>query len=859
MGKWSTEENRKAQYEKSKLQKEKMEHMIQNLVQTWRDEPEQIAEMLEFGSRFYQYSLKNKMLIFKQNPNASYVQSYQAWEKLGAHIKKGEQGIRIYTPVDATVLKTKEGLVPLEHATKEQKELYKKGEIESITNTHFKLTSVFDISQTSYPVELYPKILSVGYSSDLHEKFIKGLKEYAVERLNCPIKTEDLKSITLRGYYRVDRHEIFINDKLQDTQYLSTLAHELGHALLHKVQSEKSPAQKELEADSLGIMLESRFGIQPTDSRKRHLKENYTKYMAEYQKDPERKESFPTVLQNVFREYNHQLPEIERYIGHYVPTIQSERNLPEIVASSQYEKIKENVGIIEYARMHGFELMKVGKYISMRDHDSVRIDPDRNCFWQNSGIGTNNAGSVIDFAANFVHNGDVHEALHELTGFTDDVTILPTLHTTMKKEIPSPVTSLKENLPEHSKNMHRAYAYLTKTRFIDPDVVHEFASNKMLYQDTRGNCVFVAYGSDNEPNFASFRGTLSDIKFLGDVRGSDYNRDFYINNHADKMIVTESVIDSMSVMSILKGQGEDYHAYDYLIQSGTEKYEAILTHLSENKKTEILLSLDHDKGGVRAMENITTLLEEHYPNLAVSYHVPEQECKDWNGQLTKAMKKMMPLQEVEYLGKKELPEIKKCAIQSSENVQEFKFHIRNGRHQYRLVQLGEKGLIEPMKLNGNSIYYDPKDLKALVPGMYDLISYKELEQMQQPVPTMKAGKLSIREIKVQDNLYIAVLETKTGIEEAIEKQKDMLFVQTGYAFDNTDEKHELNECAVNEFLAISGKQLNEIPEGMVFSEEVSIKQNKYQESEQIFLEQIQHQELEKNRNITIQPSVTLEL
>lgn len=67
-----------------------------------------------------------------------------------------------------------------------------------------------------------------------------------------------------------------LNDRLEDTQKLSTLAHELGHAvLLHQIGDEKSEHQKELEADALGIMLESYFGIEPTDSRRRHLAKHY--------------------------------------------------------------------------------------------------------------------------------------------------------------------------------------------------------------------------------------------------------------------------------------------------------------------------------------------------------------------------------------------------------------------------------------------------------------------------------------------------------------------------------------------------------------------------------------------------------
>ena len=56
--------------------------------------------------------------------------------------------------------------------------------------------------------------------------------------------------------------------------------------------------------------------------------------------------------------------------------------------------------------------------------------------------------------------------------------------------------------------------------------------------------------------------------------------------------MTESVIDAMSVMSILKGQNHDFQGYDYLVQAGTKKYDAVLTQLQEHPEVnEVLLAM----------------------------------------------------------------------------------------------------------------------------------------------------------------------------------------------------------------------------------------------------------------------------
>ena len=93
---------------------------------------------------------------------------------------------------------------------------------------------------------------------------------YAEARLACPVQVEDLSSISLRGAFYPMENKIRLNERLKDSQRLSTLAHELGHAMQHREMT-KSEAQMELEADALGIMMEQYLGFEPTEARKRHL------------------------------------------------------------------------------------------------------------------------------------------------------------------------------------------------------------------------------------------------------------------------------------------------------------------------------------------------------------------------------------------------------------------------------------------------------------------------------------------------------------------------------------------------------------------------------------------------------------
>ena len=52
--------------------------------------------------------------------------------------------------------------------------------------------------------------------------------------------------------------------------------------------------------------------------------------------------------------------------------------------SNVYQIIKEQIRIIDYAPRLGFTVKRKGKYYSLKEHDSVIIDPEKNCFWRNS-------------------------------------------------------------------------------------------------------------------------------------------------------------------------------------------------------------------------------------------------------------------------------------------------------------------------------------------------------------------------------------------------------------------------------------------------------------------------------------------
>ena len=54
---------------------------------------------LAFAGRFHKYSLRNQMLIYSQDPDATRVAGFHTWKTLGRRVRKGEHGLLIIVPM----------------------------------------------------------------------------------------------------------------------------------------------------------------------------------------------------------------------------------------------------------------------------------------------------------------------------------------------------------------------------------------------------------------------------------------------------------------------------------------------------------------------------------------------------------------------------------------------------------------------------------------------------------------------------------------------------------------------------------------------------------------------------------------
>lgn len=184
-------------------------------------------------------------------------------------------------------------------------------------------------------------------------------------------------------------------------------------------------------------------------------------------------------------------------------------------------------------------------------------------------------------------------------------------------------------LPEANKDMRRVFAYLTKTRFLDRDVVSAFARAKMIYEDVQyHNAVFVGYDADGIARHAHKRGTYTQGEpFKGNVDGCDPRYSFHYTSQSDMVYVFEAPIDLLSFISLYQ---KDWRRHSYVSLCGVAEH-ALVQLLTDNPQvTKIGLCLDNDKAGVPAGERIKGILAERgYGNVFSLF----SKQKDWNEDL----------------------------------------------------------------------------------------------------------------------------------------------------------------------------------------------------------------------------------
>ena len=161
---------------------------------------------LDVMGRFYHYSASNCLLIAMQRPDATRVAGYNAWDKqFQRHVKRGEKGIKIIAPASYTVPKQRVKCDPETGKPVLDQNGKPETEIVNVLVENYKITTVFDISQTEGK-----KLPEVVHELRANVKNYQKLLS-AIEKVSpVPIEFSEISGSSAKGYYDQMEKKIMI-------------------------------------------------------------------------------------------------------------------------------------------------------------------------------------------------------------------------------------------------------------------------------------------------------------------------------------------------------------------------------------------------------------------------------------------------------------------------------------------------------------------------------------------------------------------------------------------------------------------------------------------------------------------------
>ncbi|GAA1615775.1 MULTISPECIES: ImmA/IrrE family metallo-endopeptidase [Actinomycetes] len=223
---------------------------------------------LAFAARFRARSFSNTLLIWAQHaaayeagrvpePMPSYAAGYRQWQTLGRQVEKGQSGYMILAPVTGRFAT----------ATPQDAESWRRlgmgekprpGEVVRSKMITAKPAYVWDASQTAgdpIPEPPAPKLLEGEAPAGLWNGLARLIEERGFTVLRVPHEGMIHGANGMTDY---TAKTVAVRENMDPAAQVKTLAHELGHVLMHGPDQEDARQHRgigEVEAESVALMI----------------------------------------------------------------------------------------------------------------------------------------------------------------------------------------------------------------------------------------------------------------------------------------------------------------------------------------------------------------------------------------------------------------------------------------------------------------------------------------------------------------------------------------------------------------------------------------------------------------------------
>lgn len=237
---------------------------------------------LEFAARFRSRSFNNTMLIHLQHyeafragrvpePGPTYVAGFKQWQVLGRQVQKGQSGYGILAPVTARFASR----TPGDNGSWRRLGRGEPAQVGEATRTRMvglRPAYVWDVSQTDgdpLPLPPAPTLLSGQAPAGLWDGLAAQVEAHGFSLKEVP----DATAIGgANGITDFSTNDVAVRGDMDDAARVKTLAHELGHVMLHSPAGRGTDASTvedavlhrgvaEVEAESVALMIVAAHGL----------------------------------------------------------------------------------------------------------------------------------------------------------------------------------------------------------------------------------------------------------------------------------------------------------------------------------------------------------------------------------------------------------------------------------------------------------------------------------------------------------------------------------------------------------------------------------------------------------------------
>lgn len=202
-------------------------------------------------------------------------------------------------------------------------------------------------------------------------------------------------------------------------------------------------------------------------------------------------------------------------------------------------KVARGANLAEYFQTHGYDCELRRNELHVKGFGGFYIKTDTNEWYCFSKSGKNGGKNAVNCLMEML-GMDLKTAVSELAGCSYS------RPTTYDRYSPPPHIKRELDLPDRADNMKNVFAYLCGARKIDSNIVYGLIRDGLLYQDKRGNAVFLHKNEGGEIVGAELQGTNTYKRFKGVAAGTSDSLFSFKIGTPDRAYVFESAIDLLS-------------------------------------------------------------------------------------------------------------------------------------------------------------------------------------------------------------------------------------------------------------------------------------------------------------------------